>query len=307
MDSSDEAEQLLGYQSIAPGLPPASSDKRKWWFDGDKSVASTMGPPQPGMILNKNREPNPWRDGSEDDWILIEHESKQSNRFKPPPPKPRVPSRNQASSTSAPASNPPSQESTPAPQKYTEARSSPAAYMAGVWPHSRNISNATLPRPSPPLPAPRNSKKVVPEGNDVVDLRSNISRSASIASTTTPASASTSVRSSKQAPQRPSKPSALSSHRTSTSVNDESLRSLSPHPEADAVESDSLTDGKPPPLPKRTNTSLSTVSRTDSIQSNGPPLPPRRTNNKSTSGRDLLSDEVYDSQGTSWKPLTPSR
>ena len=26
-------EELLGYESIAPGLPPASSDHRKWWLD----------------------------------------------------------------------------------------------------------------------------------------------------------------------------------------------------------------------------------------------------------------------------------
>lgn len=26
-------EELLGYESIAPGLPPASSDRRKWWLD----------------------------------------------------------------------------------------------------------------------------------------------------------------------------------------------------------------------------------------------------------------------------------
>ena len=26
-------EDLIGYDSIAPGLPPASSDRRKWWLD----------------------------------------------------------------------------------------------------------------------------------------------------------------------------------------------------------------------------------------------------------------------------------
>lgn len=28
-----EDEDLIGYDSIAPGLPPASSDRRKWWLD----------------------------------------------------------------------------------------------------------------------------------------------------------------------------------------------------------------------------------------------------------------------------------
>ena len=32
-DLSDE-EDLLDYEAIEPGLPPASTDKRKWWLDG---------------------------------------------------------------------------------------------------------------------------------------------------------------------------------------------------------------------------------------------------------------------------------
>lgn len=29
-------EDLMDYESIAPGLPPASSDRRKWWLDNGK-------------------------------------------------------------------------------------------------------------------------------------------------------------------------------------------------------------------------------------------------------------------------------
>lgn len=32
-DRSQDEEDLLGYDSIAPGLPPASSDRRRWWLD----------------------------------------------------------------------------------------------------------------------------------------------------------------------------------------------------------------------------------------------------------------------------------
>ena len=32
MDDSED-EDLIGYDSIEPGLPPASSDRRKWWLD----------------------------------------------------------------------------------------------------------------------------------------------------------------------------------------------------------------------------------------------------------------------------------
>ena len=42
-DDIDE-EDLLGYDSIAPGLPPASSDRRRWWLDNGKSHDSlTLG------------------------------------------------------------------------------------------------------------------------------------------------------------------------------------------------------------------------------------------------------------------------
>lgn len=34
-DDEDE-DDLIGYDSIEPGLPPASSDRRKWWLDNGK-------------------------------------------------------------------------------------------------------------------------------------------------------------------------------------------------------------------------------------------------------------------------------
>ena len=32
-DDDLDDDDLMGYESIAPGLPPASSDRRKWWLD----------------------------------------------------------------------------------------------------------------------------------------------------------------------------------------------------------------------------------------------------------------------------------
>jgi hypothetical protein len=32
-DTDLDDEDLIGYDSIEPGLPPASSDRRKWWLD----------------------------------------------------------------------------------------------------------------------------------------------------------------------------------------------------------------------------------------------------------------------------------
>lgn len=38
-DITDD-EDLIGYDSIEPGLPPASSDRRKWWLDGGKKATT---------------------------------------------------------------------------------------------------------------------------------------------------------------------------------------------------------------------------------------------------------------------------
>lgn len=38
-DGADD-EDLKGFEPIAPGLPPASSDRHKWWLDSGKSFLS---------------------------------------------------------------------------------------------------------------------------------------------------------------------------------------------------------------------------------------------------------------------------
>ena len=37
-----DEEDLIGYDSIAPGLPPASSDRRKWWLNNGKLSSSGL-------------------------------------------------------------------------------------------------------------------------------------------------------------------------------------------------------------------------------------------------------------------------
>ncbi|EXJ79081.1 hypothetical protein A1O3_08582 [Capronia epimyces CBS 606.96] len=91
----DETESVMGYESIQEGLPAASSDKTKWWFEGNKAARSTVRPPKEGMLLNRNREGNPWREGGEDDWVqvdrpaIMDNSSKEASRAssrKPVPP-----------------------------------------------------------------------------------------------------------------------------------------------------------------------------------------------------------------------------
>ncbi len=35
-------EDLIGYDSIAPELPPASSDRRKWWLDNGEDFGCAL-------------------------------------------------------------------------------------------------------------------------------------------------------------------------------------------------------------------------------------------------------------------------
>lgn len=70
VESDDES--LIGYESVEPGLPPASSDKRKWWLDNGMPARSTVQPPA-GKVLNPARPANPFRTATgEPDWIKVD-------------------------------------------------------------------------------------------------------------------------------------------------------------------------------------------------------------------------------------------
>lgn len=83
-DSDDE--DLIGYDAIEPGLPPASSDQQKWWLDNGKMARSVVAPPKPsnGMhstILNPNRPPNPWTPSEEPDWVTVPRSESRLSSF----------------------------------------------------------------------------------------------------------------------------------------------------------------------------------------------------------------------------------
>lgn len=69
-DDLDE-EDLIGYDSIAPELPPASSDRRKWWLDNGLPARSGMKPPGRAAILNSQRPDNPFTSTDEPDWLVM--------------------------------------------------------------------------------------------------------------------------------------------------------------------------------------------------------------------------------------------
>ncbi|KAK1253657.1 hypothetical protein MKX07_001734 [Trichoderma sp. CBMAI-0711] len=76
-DSEDE--DLIGYDAIEPGLPPASSDRQKWWLDNRQPARVQIPIPtgrdgQP-MALNPNRPSNPFGQSEEPDWISVSRSS----------------------------------------------------------------------------------------------------------------------------------------------------------------------------------------------------------------------------------------
>ncbi|EMC91401.1 hypothetical protein BAUCODRAFT_127302 [Baudoinia panamericana UAMH 10762] len=69
-ESDDES--LLGYDSVEPGLPPASSDKRKWWLDNGMPARSSVKPPRSDFVPNPARPSNPFTPTSEPDWVRVD-------------------------------------------------------------------------------------------------------------------------------------------------------------------------------------------------------------------------------------------
>jgi hypothetical protein len=77
LEDTDD-EDLLGYESVEPGLPPASSDRRKWWLDNGLPARSRIQPPSNDHFPNSKRPSNPFTPSPEPDWVEV--------RTKPEPP-----------------------------------------------------------------------------------------------------------------------------------------------------------------------------------------------------------------------------
>ena len=78
-----EDEDLIGYDAIEPGLPPASSDRQKWWLDNKQPARVQVPVPQDRggqpMALNPNRPSNPFGHQEEQDWISVSRSSSRAS------------------------------------------------------------------------------------------------------------------------------------------------------------------------------------------------------------------------------------
>ncbi|KAM0329882.1 hypothetical protein ACHAQA_004047 [Verticillium albo-atrum] len=76
-DSDDE--DLIGYDAVEPGLPPASSDRQKWWLDNKQPARAGVKPPPPaadGQTTQPVRRDNGARlgDGAKIKGVIFLHE-----------------------------------------------------------------------------------------------------------------------------------------------------------------------------------------------------------------------------------------
>jgi hypothetical protein len=84
--NESEDEDLIGYDAIEPGLPPASSDRQKWWLDNGKMAKSSIRPPKPDnaasqTILNPKRPTNPHVPTDEPDWVSVPRSESRLSSF----------------------------------------------------------------------------------------------------------------------------------------------------------------------------------------------------------------------------------
>jgi len=80
LEDTDD-EDLLGYESVEPGLPPASSDRRKWWLDNGLPAQARVQPPTRDHFPNPKRPSNPFTPSPEPDWVEV----KRMGKPQPPP------------------------------------------------------------------------------------------------------------------------------------------------------------------------------------------------------------------------------
>ncbi|KAG5983655.1 hypothetical protein E4U55_007579 [Claviceps digitariae] len=77
-EDSDDGD-LIGYDSVEPGLAPASSDRQKWWLDNGLPARAQITVPNGRdglpMVLNPHRPSNPFGQTDEPDWVSVPRSS----------------------------------------------------------------------------------------------------------------------------------------------------------------------------------------------------------------------------------------
>lgn len=83
IDDTDDDDDLIGYDAIEPGLPPASSDKAKWWIGSGQPARSEVKPPSKDSIVNPDRAINPFGRSDESDWVQVSNKQRSYSGDRP--------------------------------------------------------------------------------------------------------------------------------------------------------------------------------------------------------------------------------
>ena len=70
-DHDEDKDDPPGFETVASGLPPASSDHSKWWLANGQPAKSEVRAPSPGAVPNPRRPVNPFTPSPEADWVTV--------------------------------------------------------------------------------------------------------------------------------------------------------------------------------------------------------------------------------------------
>ncbi|KAF1845724.1 uncharacterized protein K460DRAFT_355505 [Cucurbitaria berberidis CBS 394.84] len=307
-EESDD-EDLIGYDSIEPGLPPASSDRRKWWIDNGLPAKARVQPPSNDHIPNPNRQSNPFTPSPEPDWVDVK---KITSNGRPEPPPARGSQRARTidfNDTNTSGST--SHSTTGLRQGGSTVTQNPIARKLNVplYPgHAAQILNNDSSRD--PIGDVRRTASNA-STHSLPSLPSRPTQPGTFTSSQPPLSNQPQVLRKPAPPPIPNKKPSLLSHPSSTSAQryrDEPSPEAERRPQAPpprrSMATPSSTARKPiqnlidgdekPPLPPRTGTGLSMASNGSSGRRGG--------------GRNLMDDEPEDMQSLrDWEVLRPGR
>ncbi|KAH6671128.1 SacI homology domain-containing protein [Halenospora varia] len=305
-DEDTDDEDLIGYDPIEPDLPPASSDKRKWWLDNGQPARSAINPPKNGFIPNPDRPSNPYTPTDEPDWVTvprIQSRSQNDLRYTPPPPNPRGSTNG---SRKLPPLFDPNASSVPqVTRKFSETSIRESTTKKTIAPPptlARRLSSSTTSSTSKKAPPPVARKPVhltsLPSSNSSPTL-STINAFAS----TSRSSTSTSI-----APPQPPRPTApdhtgfAPPPRRATGPAPSTSNSYSNSKFATQLRKETSTPPQPP-QPRRQGVLKKANSNGNGIDDDGPrpSLPPRRPTNM-----DLLGGDGEEMEVGGWAVLRPA-
>ncbi|EPS42690.1 hypothetical protein H072_3317 [Dactylellina haptotyla CBS 200.50] len=163
LDYYESDEDQVDQEPLAPGLPPASSDMRKWWLDHGAPAKSTVKSPGENYELNTTKMMgNPFAPSIEKDWVKKEAPAPPPARgtagtpkpspvsetmaTSPPPPEVISPIRRTGTSSSTTSSRGPVLRKLPPPYD-------PASLPA--------LGNQILPPPLPMNSKPRETREII--------------------------------------------------------------------------------------------------------------------------------------------------